>query len=73
MIMKCGCAPQGISEGRPICIVHSEVNATDGVDLTGRRAFCVYCKKPVESSDSLPFFEYRPIEANDRYYCFCRG
>lgn len=29
--------------------------------------------QPVESSTSLPFFAYRPDEAEDRYYCGCWG
>lgn len=57
-------------------------------DLTGRRARCAYfgivvtsrydchgrnCNCIVPSTKSLAFFEYRPVDEYDSYYCGCRG
>lgn len=45
--------------------------------LDGRKAICTQHKggdsKPVASSWTLPFFEYRPERETDSYYCGCWG
>lgn len=67
----------GIVEGADT--VDREVSGKEG--LEGRRADCVYkkakpgntCGGKVDSSWELPFFEYRPGQETDRYYCGCWG
>jgi hypothetical protein len=59
--------------------VERECTGTDG--LEGRKARCVYasprpgdkCKGEVASNWELPFFEYRPSDSHDKYYCGCWG
>lgn len=42
-------------------------------DLTGRIARCIDCGRENQSNIELPFFEHKPGEKYDRYYCGCRG
>jgi len=82
-LMKCGHRAQGIdrSTNQPVCIICLGYNPgateieTDLPDLTNRMAKCIYsnCRNQVKSSFDLPFFEYRPNEKYDRYYCGCFG
>ena len=59
--------------------VERECQGKDG--LEGRRARCVYshpkqgytCSGEIDSDWGLPFFEYRPSESHDKYYCGCWG
>lgn len=59
--------------------VERECKGSDG--LEGRKARCVYsspkrgytCNGEVNSQWELPFFEYRPDKAYDKYYCGCWG
>jgi len=41
-------------------------------DLTGRKAKCE-CGGLRDSDTRLPFFEHRPDQDTDLYYCGCRG
>lgn len=79
MMMQCGHSANGTtSNGDPCCVIcfgftdKAELVA-EQPDLTGRIALCSPCKKPVPSSDKLPFFNYRPTVDTDSYYCGCRG
>lgn len=61
-----------------ICALIVEPNPViETPDLTGREAVCLGCRKNPASRRpselSLPFFEYRPGNANDSYYCGCWG
>lgn len=79
-LMQCGCVAQGLMGDKPVCVVHALIipeamlEATEQPDLTGRKASCgLNCKKIVDSSFDLAFFEYRPDKETDLYYCGCRG
>lgn len=48
-----------------------KMKGTEG--LEGRKAKCPECGKIESSHWGLPFFEYRPEEEFDQYYCGCRG
>lgn len=77
--MACGCAAQGtlsINGGPALvgCGVHGCTEVADArLSLVGRTAVCSYGGKEVPSSWSLAFFEHRPNEKHDRYYCGCFG
>ena len=80
-LMKCGHVAQGIDNktGKPVCVICIGLN--DGADkpvdetpsFEGRKARCFYCKQVVPSHMTLPFFEYKPKEVFDEYYCGCHG
>jgi len=78
-MMKCGHAANAEDEnGNPVCVICAGITPDAYVvaempDLSGRRAKCVYCERKVQSSTDLPFFEYRPNEEFDIYYCGCYG
>lgn len=72
--------------GHPSCVICAPKDEAcaiaAGIDLTGRVAVCAYyprggryhkCPEPVPSSTALAFFEHKPGEARDRYYCGCFG
>ena len=42
-------------------------------ELDGRKAKCAMCGREKDSDYNLPFFEYRPNEEYDSYYCGCIG
>jgi len=78
-VMQCGCrANARTRDGKPCCAIH--VGLHPGYNkpmevqpaLTGRRARC-NCGRSADSSASLPFFEYRPDQEYDGYYCGCLG
>lgn len=77
--MKCGCAAQSTitRPGHPAlvgCGLHNCTELADAPpDLTGRTAVCSYGGSEVPSRTSLAFFEHRPNEKHDRYYCGCYG
>ena len=82
VIMKCGCAAQGTSNGKPVCVVHFRhggpddpgcVVAEEQPKLEGRIAKCGYCHNVQPSSPNLAFFKYKPAESKDEYYCGCFG
>ena len=79
-LMACGHAANArrvLEDGTriPCCaICGCSTVAPEKPDLTGRKAVCCYGRhKPVDSSFSLPFFEYRPDKEDDQYYCGCYG
>lgn len=38
-----------------------------------KSAQCLYCSKTTESHPSLPFWEHKPNDEYDKYYCGCFG
>lgn len=81
-IMKCGCRATGTLQGKPVCVVHlfllpgaQIVNENPDLDkvLEKRIAKCIYCHTQANSNRDLPFFEYKPDQKRDIYYCGCRG
>ena len=79
VMMKCGHAANATHDGKPICAIcfgitpDAEIIADTAPDLTGRKARCKYCSEVRDSKASLPFFEYRPKQKTDSFYCGCRG
>lgn len=79
IIMKCGHAAYGELDGKPVCAICVGIDPRaqeiddSPPDLTGRTAVCPYCKSERPSDFTLPFFEYRPGERRDDFYCGCRG
>ena len=88
-MMKCGHAAHAVNgKGEPSCIIcHGIHPGADVVDLAppslGRMAKCSYLRpgpygsakghEPVPSSAELAFFEHKPGDPMDRYYCGCFG
>ena len=82
-MMKCGHAANAITMGsnKPCCAIcvgiHQGAEEVDDnpPDLTGRMARCAYrnCQSKQKSITNLPFFESKPNEEYDEYYCGCRG
>lgn len=79
-MMKCGHVANAIDEaGNPVCVIcvgitpNATIVAEDVPNLDGREAACPYCNKKTKSSTDLPFFDYRPNETHDSYYCGCFG
>jgi len=84
-MMKCGHAANATSEGKPVCAICVGMKpGADEIDqsppsLAGRKAICAYShgangdRGETDSRTNLPFFEHRPNEATDRYYCGCLG
>lgn len=78
-MMKCGHAANAERNGKPVCVIHfgltPDAEIVDGeMNLTGRFAHCGYGPHArVPSSTSLAFFEYKPDQDEDRYYCGCYG
>lgn len=79
-IMMCGHAANAKDErGKYCCAIcfpspNSMIIDRNKLDLTGRFAHCAYGKHSrVPSSVDLAFFEYRPDEPEDIYYCGCYG
>lgn len=82
-IMKCGHTANShykdkAGKWKPCCVIcygicegATEI-AEEQPDLTGRKARC-YCGKVVDSNTNLAFFQYRPDEEYDEYYCGCDG
>lgn len=83
VLMECGCASTGYLNGdktKPVCVpcygirIGADRVAKVQPDLKGRIAKCAYnCGSQVESSIQLAFFEWKPEEPFDAYYCGCRG
>jgi hypothetical protein len=74
VMMACGCAAQGTIDGVVGCGVHlCTERATTQPDLTGRTALCLHGGSETPSYPALAFFEHRPNEKHDRYYCGCFG
>ena len=78
-IMKCGHSPNATTRinGKdiPYCVICDcyELEDFNNNILKDRKAKCGYCGKIVDSNENLPFFEYRPTNETDSYYCRCRG
>jgi len=82
-MMACGHSANSMTrDGKPTCaICYFASPGADTVvetpDLSARTARCSYyaakCQKEEPSSPSLAFFEHKPAEAHDRYYCGCFG
>lgn len=80
-VMKCGhSANATTADGKPACAIcvgirpGAEEIDDRPADLTGRSARCVYGPHGEQpSSYELAFFEHRPSEPQDRYYCGCYG
>lgn len=78
-MMGCGHAANARTHtGDPVCVICYGImaGATEVVpspNLEGRVARCSDCKSEVPSGLALAFFEYRPDNDSDRFYCGCRG
>lgn len=78
-MMKCGCAANGKCGDKDICVAHYSLTPDGAIevpapDLSKRHAVCCYGQHgKIFSSVDLAFFEYRPNENFDRYYCGCYG
>jgi hypothetical protein len=78
-LMKCGHVENARTEnGDPCCVIcmctEVEKEVSESYGLEGRTAKCVYgCDHGTPSKWTLPFFEYRPNEKQDKYYCGCWG
>jgi hypothetical protein len=89
VLMKCGHSTTGKrqSDGTPVCVIcwpkpESAQVEDSPPDLTGRMADCSYPDgkygshaggRQAPSSTSLPFFQHRPDQPTDLYYCGCWG
>lgn len=79
LMMKCGHAANGFTAGHPVCAIcvgitpDALIVSEEVINLVGRTARCTSCRREVESSEKLPFFEHRPEKPVDWYYCGCRG
>jgi hypothetical protein len=74
-LMKCGhVANAETFDGKPVCVICKcyEI-ANEQPIIIGRKAKCVWCGSERESSFNLPFFEYKPKQEYDSYYCGCGG
>lgn len=82
-LMKCGHVANAIdADGKPICVIcfgirkgakEVERELDENETIPNRYARCMYCGKKVESRWNLPFFEYKPEENFDEFYCGCGG
>lgn len=79
-MMKCGHAANAVDkDGNPCCAIcagstpDAFVVEDKEIDLTGRKARCLYCGSLKDSSPDLPFFEYRPDRKFDGFYDGCKG
>lgn len=79
-MMKCGhTANATYNDGKPCCIICLGIDpgatqiANTMPDLIYRMARCGYCGDTTPSSTNLPFFEYKPKQEYDSYYCGCGG
>jgi hypothetical protein len=87
-MMKCGHTANAVTaDNQPACAICNctEISEQE-IDLTGRKARCVYygktfthqgrtvtCTSENKSSTSLPFFKHKPESEFDEYYCGCWG
>lgn len=80
VVMKCGHVSQATDQhGNPACVICIGVDSgatqieKEVPALTGRKARCSYCKNERPSSYDLAFFEHKPKQEHDKYYCGCFG
>jgi hypothetical protein len=80
--MKCGHAANAVNmqTNQPSCAIcagltpDADIVAQVQPDLKGRFAHCAYGRHAkVPSSTDLAFFEHRPRDEEDIYYCGCYG
>jgi hypothetical protein len=83
VMMMCGCSSNAtvVRDGKsvPCCAIHAGIK--DGWDKVNtnppkvemRQAECSYCNRRVPSNIHLAFFEHKPNEPYDKFYCGCRG
>lgn len=78
--MKCGHTANAVDQfGNPVCVICHGITrealevADELPNLEGRTAKCDYCNNTSPSNFDLPFFEYRPNDKYDHYYCGCFG
>lgn len=79
-MMECGHVANAIDArtGEPCCVICNEFRTKIvSNNFSERKAICMGCKhgkaNTVESSMDLPFFQHRPDEEYDSYYCGCWG
>lgn len=79
-MMACGHSANAVSNDQPccaICLISGSNNATTIIeppDLSHRQAQCSYGAHAIVSSSlDLAFFEHRPEQEKDIYYCGCMG
>lgn len=82
-MMMCGCSSNAtvVRDGKsvPCCAVCAGIREgwdkvnPDPPKLDKRQAECAYCNTRVVSNPHLAFFEYKPTEQYDKFYCGCRG
>lgn len=82
-LMKCGHIANAVENGKPICAIcigikegAREVESylvSGTVGIEGRMAKCEWCGTIITSEWELPFFEYKPNEEFDSFYCGCIG
>ena len=81
-LMQCGHTANAHQDGKPVCVICIGIDAGATVivekpDLTGRKARCSYygskCQNERGSDYNLAFFEHRPNQEHDGYYCGCWG
>lgn len=80
VLMKCGHVAHGRDiNGNPVCPIcvgstpDAKIVENNLPSLDGRIAECRYCSNKEQSSFDLAFFEYRPSQKTDIYYCGCFG
>lgn len=80
IMMTCGHTAQGVrvladgSRQEACVICGCSEPAAEVPNLEGRTARCAYnCGSERPSSLTLAFFEHKPNEDKDRYYCGCYG
>ena len=79
VLMKCGHTSQSEVDGNPVCVIcfgitPKAIEIEENLpNLEGREAKCSFCGKTVKSSLDLAFFEHRPDDETDGYYCGCIG
>jgi hypothetical protein len=78
-IMACGHAPSGADkEGCPICAIcvgitaKAELRQTVSIPIS-RQAKCSHCGSYAPSVENLAFYQYKPNEEYDEFYCGCAG
>jgi uncharacterized paraquat-inducible protein A len=75
-MMTCGHSPNGKDAvtGKQVCVICQCDTFADAPSLEGRKASCCYgCGAKADSSEKLPFFEFKPSQKEDKFYCGCRG
>jgi hypothetical protein len=78
IMMKCGHVANAKHNGKPCCVLCCGIRdgwdqISENPDLTGRHAKCATCGQVKHSIENLAFFEYRPDQEFDLFYCGCRG